>query len=109
MDYNKITLDELKKGYRYDKEHDIYICNYCAQNFEVGQIYSISNNFYTAEHAVSKHIEITHGSNLSQLISADTKSERFNFAFCFWYIRYRNGKQIRCYESYNSTAPFYIS
>ena len=73
MDYNKITLDELKKGYRYDKEHDIYICNYCAQNFEVGQIYSISNNFYTAEHAVSKHIEITHGSNLSQLISADTK------------------------------------
>ena len=73
MDYSKITLDELKKGYRYDKEHDIYICNYCAQNFEVGQIYSISNNFYTAEHAVSKHIEITHGSNLSQLISADTK------------------------------------
>ena len=73
MDYNKITLDELKKGYRYDKEHDIYRCNYCAQNFEVEQIYSISNNFYTAEHAVSKHIEITHGSNLSQLISADTK------------------------------------
>ena len=37
------------EGYKYDKAHDIYICNYCAQNFEVGQIYSISNNFYTAE------------------------------------------------------------
>lgn len=73
MDYNKITLDELKKGYRYDKEHDTYICNYCSQNFESGQIYAVDNNFYTAEHAVSKHIVTEHGGNLSQLISADTK------------------------------------
>lgn len=73
MDYGKITLDELKKGYQYNKEKDTYICNYCEESFEAGQIFSIGSNFYTAEHAVAKHIETIHGGSLSQLISADTK------------------------------------
>lgn len=73
MDYGKLTLDELKKGYRYNKESDTYICNYCEQRFEVGQIFSIDNNFYVAEHAAAKHIKATHGSNLSQLITSETK------------------------------------
>ena len=50
-----------------------YTCNYCEQHFEVGQIFSIGNNLYTAEHAISKHIQMLHGGNLSQLISSDTK------------------------------------
>ncbi len=58
MDYSKVTLDELKKGYRYNKDNNAYICNYCEQHFEVGQIFSIGNNLYTAEHAISKHIQM---------------------------------------------------
>ena len=73
MDYSKVTLDELKKGYRCNKDNNAYICNYCEQHFEVGQIFSIGNNLYTAEHAISKHIQMLHGGNLSQLISSDTK------------------------------------
>ena len=73
MDYSKVTLDELKKGYRYSKDNNAYICNYCGQHFEVGQIFSIGHNLYTAEHAISKHIQMVHGGNLSQLISSDTK------------------------------------
>lgn len=73
MDYGKLTLDELKKGYRYDKESDTYICNYCEQHFEVGQIFSIENSFYVAEHAVSKHIIAIHRGNLSQLLASETK------------------------------------
>ncbi|BDF34912.1 transcriptional regulator [Lachnospiraceae bacterium] len=73
MDYGKLTLDELEKGYRYDKENDTYICNYCEQHFEVGQIFSIDNSFYVAEHAVAKHIKSAHGGNLSQLIMSETK------------------------------------
>ena len=73
MDYSKVTLDELKKGYRYNKDNNAYICNYCEQHFEVGQIFSIGNNLYTAEHAISKHIQMLHGGNLSQLISSNTK------------------------------------
>ena len=76
MDYSKVTLDELKKGYRYSKDNNAYICNYCGQHFEVGQIFSIGNNLYTAEHAISKHIQMVHGGNLSQLISSDTKYNR---------------------------------
>lgn len=71
VDYGKLTLDELKKGYRYDK--DTYICNYCDQSFEVGQIFSINNHFYVAEHAVVKHIKAIHGGNLEQLVSSETK------------------------------------
>lgn len=73
MDYGKLTLDELKQGYRYDIEKDTYICNYCEQQFEVGQIFSIENRFYEAEHAVSKHIKAIHRGNLSQLLTSETK------------------------------------
>lgn len=73
MDYGKLTLSELEKGYRYDKESDAYICNYCEQRFENGQIFSIDKNFFVAEHAVVKHIAVTHGGNLLQLIASETK------------------------------------
>ena len=56
MDYDKITLSELKKGYQYDPEQDHYICNYCEQHFNAKQIFPIDNQFYTAEYAVNKHI-----------------------------------------------------
>jgi Trp operon repressor len=73
MDYGKLTLDELKQGYRYDKESNAYICNYCEQHFEVGQIFSIENRFYVAEHAVSQHIKTIHEGNLLQLLTSETK------------------------------------
>ena len=73
MDYGKLTLEELKKGYRFDKEGDAYICNYCGQRFEVGQMFPIDGNFYVAEHAVAKHIKAVHGGNLLQLLSSKTK------------------------------------
>lgn len=73
MDYGKLTLSELEKGYRYDKESDAYICNFCEQRFQNGQIFSIDKNFFVAEHAVAKHIAATHGGNLLQLIASETK------------------------------------
>lgn len=73
MDYNKLTLTELKNGYRYDEQKDSYICNYCEKIFEGGQIFSINNKFYLAKYAISKHIEIEHNGNFTQLIDSDTK------------------------------------
>lgn len=73
MDCGKLTLDELKKGYQYDGEQDAYICNYCEQRFESGQIFSMDGNFYMAEQAVARHIRAAHGGNLSQLLGAETK------------------------------------
>ena len=73
MDYGKISLEELKKGYRYDRKNDVYICNYCEQHFDSGQIFSVDDKFYTAEHAVGLHIKSVHGGNLHQLIYSDVK------------------------------------
>lgn len=73
MDYGKLTLDELKKGYSYDKESNAYICSYCEQKFEIGQIYSIGSSFYMAEPAVTRHINTEHGGSFFKLITSDTK------------------------------------
>ena len=73
MDYGKLTLEELKKGYRFDKEKDAYVCIYCDKTFPAGQIFSIGDQFYVAEHAVAKHIAGEHDGNFTQLVNADTK------------------------------------
>ena len=39
MDYGKFTLEELKKGYRFDKDKEAYVCIYCEQTFPAGQIF----------------------------------------------------------------------
>lgn len=73
MDYGKLTLEELKKGYSHDKSQNAYICNYCGQVFLEGQIFPIGNSFYVAEHAVSNHIKTEHNGSVSQLLYSDTK------------------------------------
>jgi len=73
MDYGRLTLSEIKKGYRFDQEADAYICNYCKKAFQMGQVFSIGGNFYLPEHAAVKHIEVEHGGNVMQLINSDTK------------------------------------
>lgn len=73
MDYGKFTLEELKKGYRYDKGKDSYLCHYCEQNFPADQVFQIENKFYVAEQAAVRHLQAVHGSNLAHLLYADTK------------------------------------
>lgn len=73
MDYGRLTVDEIKKGYRFDKETKAYVCNYCGKIFEEGQVFSIGENFYVPEQAAAKHIEAEHGGNMEQLLHADTR------------------------------------
>ena len=73
MDYGSLTLDEIKKGYRFDKEMNTYVCNYCAKAFQEGQVYSIEDHLYVPEHAAAKHIEADHGGNIQQLLYSDTR------------------------------------
>ena len=73
MDYGRLTLEEIKKGYRFDKEANAYVCNYCDKAFQEGQVFSVSGNFYVPEHAAAKHIEVEHGGNVKQLLHSDTK------------------------------------
>ncbi len=73
MDYGKMTLDEIKRGYRYDKEKDAYLCNYCGQVFAIGQVFQIDGDFFMAESAIIKHIRTAHNGNLVQLLSSESK------------------------------------
>lgn len=73
MDYGKMKLDEIKKGYRYDKDQDVYVCNHCGQVFNVGQVFQIDGSFFMAEPAVMKHIKQIHSSNLTQLLYSESK------------------------------------
>ncbi len=73
MDYDKITLTELKNGYHYDSAQDHYICNYCEQHFPAKQIFPVGSQFYTAEYAVNNHISTEHKGTLYQLVSSHAK------------------------------------
>ncbi len=73
MDYGKLTLEELEKGYWFDSQSDSYICNYCNRGFAVGQVFAIDGCFYLPEQAAAKHIQSEHGGNLAQLLASDSK------------------------------------
>ncbi len=73
MDYGKLTVDELKQGYRFDSETDSYACLTCGQRFTNGQVYPVGDHFFAAEHAAKRHITDAHGGGAALLINADTK------------------------------------
>jgi len=73
MDYSNLTLCEIKNGYRFDKETNVYKCNYCGDIFREGQIYPSGKNLLVAERAIDDHIVTGHGGNFEQLINSDTK------------------------------------
>ena len=73
MDFNTLTVEELKNGYRFDRETDAYCCNVCGERFAVGQVYPMGGQLFTAEHAAGRHIAEMHGGSAALLIHADTK------------------------------------
>ena len=73
MDYGKLTLEEIKQGYRFREKSNEFNCNYCEKEYEVGQVFSIDGNLYDAEHAVAKHVDLEHGGSFQQLLHRDTK------------------------------------
>lgn len=73
MEIEKLTIDELKNGYRYDPDTDSYICNICRKAFEVGEIYSFNDRLFEAFRGVKMHIERDHGDNLKQLLYGESK------------------------------------
>jgi len=77
MDYEKYTLEELKRGYFFDEVSSVYGCIFCGQSFFVGQVYPIGGEFFDAKHGVLKHINQKHESVLEQLIHSKTKYNTF--------------------------------
>jgi len=73
MDYEKLKLDEIKKGYHFNQEKKSYVCNYCERNFQSSHIYPINGEFFEPEQAAAKHIEVDHSGQLKLLLHSDTR------------------------------------
>ncbi|UOQ49331.1 DUF2087 domain-containing protein [Gracilibacillus caseinilyticus] len=68
------TIDELSKGYVYEREEQEYVCLLCNQKFEDGIIYPIDDTLFEARRAVVHHIEATHISVFHYLIKLGKKN-----------------------------------
>ena len=73
MDFGKLKLADLKRGFSHDTQADAYICNVCGERFQDGQVYPVGGQFFTPEHAAKHHVEDAHGGSAAVLIQSDTK------------------------------------
>jgi len=71
MDYGKLTVEEIKKGYH--KESSAYVCNHCGQAFPDGQVFALEGRFYMSEQAAARHMEDQHGGSARFLLRSSVK------------------------------------
>lgn len=77
MEIDKLSIEELKQGYRFNIDTNSYICNTCRKVFEEGEIYSFDGRFFEASRAVKIHIDMDHGDNLKYLLYTKSKYNTF--------------------------------
>lgn len=77
MDISKLfwdsSIEDICKGYIYDKTSEKYICLICGADFSKGIIYKEDEIFMDAEMAVKVHIGKAHGSVFEYLLALDKK------------------------------------
>ncbi|MGG0276815.1 DUF2087 domain-containing protein [Bacillus rhizoplanae] len=67
------SVEELKKGYVFEKDTEEYICLACGARFVKGIIYQEQNVFYEAEKFTQLHIANEHTSMFDYLLGLDKK------------------------------------
>ncbi len=72
-EWTELEIDEIKRGYRFDKENDKYICNHCGKEFFTGEIYRFENRFFDSRLAAEVHITSEHGTVYDLLASSENK------------------------------------
>ena len=73
MEIDSFSIEELRNGYRFDKETNSYICNTCRKTFEVGEIFVFEDRFFEASRAIKIHVDMDHGDNLKYLLYSESK------------------------------------
>ncbi len=73
MEIEKITIEDIKNGYRYDEESERYVCNNCKKFYEAGEIYKFGDRLFEASKAIKIHIENEHGGSLKNILFGDNK------------------------------------
>jgi len=56
------SIEDLKRGFLFNKQEDIYACLFCGTTFERGVIYPMDDLYLDAEKAINTHIKTHHPS-----------------------------------------------
>jgi len=67
------SMEEMKQGYVFDQEHEVYDCLVCGKRYEKGIIYQDEGVLYEAEKYVRRHITSEHTSMVDFLLGLDKK------------------------------------
>jgi len=73
LDLDHITVQDIRQGYRLTGCPRQYSCLFCTAVFDEGQIYEQDGKLYTADRAISLHIQKTHQSVFEQLLKLDKR------------------------------------
>lgn len=77
MDFGTLTIDEIRRGYRFVESEKAYVCNYCGRRFDEGQVFPIGDRYYTPEYAAREHIASEHDGSLKKLVEGGAKYNTF--------------------------------
>ena len=67
------TIDDLKRGFTFDKKRESYICLVCGKIFHLGHIYQYKGELLDAPTRMSYHVEHVHNGMINFLLSMDKK------------------------------------
>lgn len=69
----ELKLNDIKSGYMYDEQNQIYVCNICGKKFDDGEVYPFEDRYFRASSMVKKHIASEHGEVFRLLCSNEKK------------------------------------
>lgn len=62
-------LDDMVRGYSFQRDKSQYLCLICGKSFEEGEVFPVGERFFNAERMCARHIEESHGSVFDYLIT----------------------------------------
>ncbi|SDZ02732.1 hypothetical protein SAMN05421736_105134 [Evansella caseinilytica] len=73
MAIEKASMEELKKGYTFQPNLQLYHCLFCTMTTEKGRIYGEAGAWFDAERYMKEHVYECHGSPFHALLELDKR------------------------------------
>ena len=73
MNFEELTVEEIRTGYRHDPAQDRYQCLVCPAHFAGDEVYPMDGHYLTARRAAQHHLETTHGDYFESLVDSDSR------------------------------------
>lgn len=72
-DLERLTVQELTEGVRWDGERAAHVCVLCGQSFAQGEIFSFGGRLFEADRAAKEHVRTAHPDLFGELLAAAEK------------------------------------